>query len=74
METVSEFLNRLIQIESHSELFDFKFNFKDFLFWLLVREKVLRKAMNDHFGFLDPWDCIRLPKRSYLKFFYLSFS
>ena len=30
METVSEFLNRLIQIESHSELFDFKFNFKDF--------------------------------------------
>ncbi len=72
METVSEFLNRLIQIESHSELFDFKFNFKDFHFWPLVREKVLRKAMNDHFGFLDPWECIRLPKRSYLKFFYLS--
>ena len=72
METVSEFLNRLIQIENHSELFDFKFNFKDFHFWPLVREKVLRKAINDNFEFLDPWENFHLPKKSYLKLLYLS--
>ena len=72
METVPEFLNRLIQIESYSELFDFKFNFKGFHFWPLVREKVLRKAINDNFEFLDPWENFHLPKKSYLKLFYLS--
>ena len=69
METVPEFLNRLIQIESHSELFDFKFNFNGFHFWPLVREKVLRKAVNDNFEFLDPWENFHLSKNLILNCF-----
>lgn len=72
METVPEFLNRLIQIESYSELFDFKFNFEGFHFWPLMREKVLRKAINDNFEFINPWESLHLSKKSYFKFFYLN--